>query len=544
VKPIATLITNLRQGVRAGFRSLHRVATSLLPVLLMLVPAAVQGQAGLPLWTNRYSGPGNGDDFATALGVDAGGNVFVTGYSTGSAYDYDYATIKYSSAGMPLWTNRYNGPGNSNDWAYGLVVDGSGDVVVTGSSYGVGSGYDYLTIKYSGAGMPLWTNRYNGPLNREDRAEAVAVDSSGNVYVTGSSEAGSYVYDYATLAYSSAGVPLWTNRYNGTGNGDDSACSVAVDPSGNVIVTGSSYGVGSGYDYLTIKYSSGGVPLWTNRFNLSMDVEDRPSALAVDTSGNVVVTGASGLSYQTVKYSSAGIPLWTNLYVAFPGSEAVAVDAQGNVFVAGSVKLGFDEYGYDYLTLAYSNSGVLLWTHGYCGEDTFWNAATAVAVDARGNVYVTGGAYDGGNNTGADYATIAYSGAGVGLWTNRYNGPGNWTDCAQAAAVDAMGNVFVTGYSQAGDGYDYDYTTIKYASALPTPPVVTNVVLTGMNLAFSGTGGIAGGTYYVLTATNIAGRMTSWARLATNTFDVGGSFSVTNAMDPARCWQFLRIEEP
>ena len=68
--------------------------------------------AGVPLWTNRYNGPGNGDDYATAVAVDGSNNVIVTGYSTGSAGDLDYATIKYSSAGVPLWTNRYNGPGN------------------------------------------------------------------------------------------------------------------------------------------------------------------------------------------------------------------------------------------------------------------------------------------------------------------------------------------------------------------------------------------------------------------------------------------------
>ena len=70
----------------------------------------------MPLWTNRYNGPGNGNDYATAVAVDGSGNVFVTGYSHGSSGSYyDYATIAYSGAGVPLWTNRYNGPGNSDD---------------------------------------------------------------------------------------------------------------------------------------------------------------------------------------------------------------------------------------------------------------------------------------------------------------------------------------------------------------------------------------------------------------------------------------------
>ena len=97
-----------------------------------------------------------------AVAVDGNGNVIVTGYSTGIGSDFDYATIKYSSAGVPLWTNRYNGPGNGDDYAFAVAVDGSDNVYVTGNSTGSGSGCDYATIKYSSAGVPLWTNRYNG----------------------------------------------------------------------------------------------------------------------------------------------------------------------------------------------------------------------------------------------------------------------------------------------------------------------------------------------------------------------------------------------
>ncbi len=136
-----------------------------------------------------------------------------------------------------------------------MAVDGSGNVFVTGYSYDVGGDYDYATIKYSGAGVPLWTNRYNGTGNRGDGATALAVDTSGNVFVTGNSP-GAISSDYATIAYSSAGVALWTNRYNGTGNRGDGATALAVDTSGNVFVTGYSTGSGSVYDYATIKYSA------------------------------------------------------------------------------------------------------------------------------------------------------------------------------------------------------------------------------------------------------------------------------------------------
>ncbi len=98
-----------------------------------------------------------GGDYAWAAAVDGSNNVIVTGYSTGSGSGYDYATIKYSSAGLPLWTNRYNGPGNGADEANAVVVDRSGNVIVTGFSGGSGSGYDFATIKYICVPSPVVT---------------------------------------------------------------------------------------------------------------------------------------------------------------------------------------------------------------------------------------------------------------------------------------------------------------------------------------------------------------------------------------------------
>src|SRR5439155_1771730 len=106
----------------------------------------------------------------------------------------DMLIIKYSGAGVPLWTNRYNGPGNGNDGANAVAVDGSGNVFVTGyfaSTNAYPSNFDYASIKYSAAGVPLWTNRYYG------RAKAMAVDSSGDVFVTRSSyDTNVYPFNY------------------------------------------------------------------------------------------------------------------------------------------------------------------------------------------------------------------------------------------------------------------------------------------------------------------------------------------------------------
>src|SRR5262249_12832307 len=117
---------------------------------------------------------------------------------------------------IEAWVKRYDN--GMNDIATSIATDNAGNVVVTGASSD-----DYTTIKYSGAGVPLWTNRYHGPGNGGNQANAVAVDGNGNAYVTGYSSTSGGSSDYATIKYSAAGVPLWTNRYNGPGNSDDHA---------------------------------------------------------------------------------------------------------------------------------------------------------------------------------------------------------------------------------------------------------------------------------------------------------------------------------
>jgi uncharacterized delta-60 repeat protein len=485
-------------------------------VMFLLFRSLTPAETAVQAWVQRYNGPGNGDDYAKALAVDSANNVIVTGYSTNNASGNDYATIKYSSAGVPLWTNLYNGPGNGDDKAIAVAVDGSNNVIVTGFSTGSGGDYDYATITYSSAGVPVWTNRYNGPVNGPDVATAVSVDSSNNVIVVGLSPGSGSGNDYVTIKYSNAGVPLWTKRYNGPGNNEDDAQAVAVDDSNNVIVTGYSTGSGNSFGYLTIKYSSAGVLLWANTYDSPAAAIDYAHAVAVDGNNDVIVTGESSgttslYDYVTIKCSSAGAPLWTNRYDRSGGgasrARAVVVDSHNDVIITGYSD-GIDS-GYDYATVKYSSAGVPLWTNfygdpGHFGDDR----AGAVAVDRSDNVIVTG--YSKGLGTSQDYATIKYSSAGVALWTNRYNGPGNDYDQACAVAVDHSGNVIVTGYST-NSASGYDFATIKY---ICTPsPVLTALQLTNGTFQTRVDGVSQPGTLVIEASTNLTG----WAPVFTNT---------------------------
>jgi len=266
--------------------------------------------SGTQQWVARYNGPASDDDHASAIAVDASGNVYVTGASIGTTWpDYDYATIKYDASGNQLWVARYNGPSNSNDYGHAIGIDGSGNVYVTGSSIG-SSGFDYATVRYDSSGQQQWVARYNGPGNEDDEPYAMAVDPSGNVYVTGYSTGSDSGYDYTTIKYDASGTETWVARYNGAANLLDIAYAIALDASGNVYVTGWSVGLGTGYDYATVKYDSSGQEKWVARYNGTGNDDDQAYAIAVDASANVYVTGYSigsdGVSdYTTIKYSQS-----------------------------------------------------------------------------------------------------------------------------------------------------------------------------------------------------------------------------------------------
>lgn len=204
---------------------------------------------------------------------------------------------------------------------------------------------------------------------------------------------------------------------------------------------------------------------WVARYNGPGNAADNAVDVAVDDDGNVYVTGSSTgagtfADYATIKYNSAGVQQWVARYNGpgnfFDEPADLAIDAAGNVYVTGvSAGVGNND---DYATIKYNSAGVVQWVARYNGPNDSTDAATSLAVDAAGNVYVTG--RSAGIGTVLDYATIKYNSAGVVQWVTRYNGPGNSNDRAAALAIDNS-FVYVTGHST-GIGTNLDYATIKH----------------------------------------------------------------------------------
>jgi hypothetical protein len=368
----------------------------------------LSGANGAHLWSQRFGDTDH--DLGYDVAADRSGNALLAGNFSGtvdfgggpltSAGSRDIFVAKFSGAdGSHLWSQRFGA--TDYDVPYAVTADGSGNVIVTGSFYGTvdfGGGpltsagsYDIFVAKFSGVdGAHLWSRQFGGP--NQDTGNGVAVDGSGNVLVTGEfmgpvnfgggplTSAGSF--DIFVAKFSGVdGAHLWSQRFGDTG--DDGGHPIAVDASGNVLVTGYFCGTvdfGGGPltsaacgDIFVAKFSGiEGTHLWSERFGGPS--HDAGGGVTADGSGNVLVTGhfqgtvdfggevlTSAGAYDIFVLKLAnGI---TNVSIDIkPGSypNSINLGANGVVPVAILTTPEFDASAVDGLSLALSGASVKL----------------------------------------------------------------------------------------------------------------------------------------------------------------------------------------
>ncbi len=234
---------------------------------------------GDTLWVRKYDSPEHAFDYLKAVGVDDFGNVYVTGniYSVGG--NHDIITIKYNSAGDTLWTKRYQGPGTGDDIVNAMIVDSVGNFYLAGSSFVLGNGMDCLLMKYNSSGDLIWVKTYGEYYNYDDAILSMTMDNAGNIYLTGSTKISSTNIAYITMKYDNDGNQKWKKIYDGpvSNFGVDISNSVCVDNSGYVYVTGSSQGILTDYDILTIKYNQSANEVREESQNLPIEFKLYPN---------------------------------------------------------------------------------------------------------------------------------------------------------------------------------------------------------------------------------------------------------------------------
>ncbi|GAB3171676.1 SBBP repeat-containing protein [Telluribacter humicola] len=399
----------------------------------------------------RAGGPAG--DSGQDIAVDQSSNTYVTGYFTGTATfgsttltsngTSDIFIVKYNNKGEVLWAHRAGGP--LDDQGHSIALDEQGNIYITGYISGTATfGSQSLTSagssdifigKYNSNGEVQWVRSAGG--TGGDQGTDVAVDKSGNPYVTGSfystvtfgstsltsRGSGDLHTDVFIAKYSSNGDVLWVQQAGGTNS--DSGNSIAVDENGNAYVTGYYFGSAdfgtttlprSGTridDQFIAKYSSTGEFVWARR-----GVRGYRYAIAVDESGNIYTTGENYLggfnpdAIYVSKLDTNGEVQWSWVIGSMGRTNRgldIAVDKSRNVYIVGTtsvsqldynlsspgapagewVRLNLVHYGGDDIFVAkFDNNGNLQWTQkaGGAGDDS----GEGIAVDEHGMAYTTG----------------------------------------------------------------------------------------------------------------------------------------------------------
>ncbi len=287
---------------------------------------------GTHIWT-RYYGNTYENEYLQDMTVDNDGNLYCIALDEDIVRGYQWTIIKYNGIGERIWTSSYNGYQNGNDIPVAIAVDNTtGNVFVTGQTLdfpypphdGSSEGFEaFTTIKLNANGQIAWAKNYYGqgtiPLKKAI-GTSIAVRNN-EAYVTGYATGTKNNRDFITIKYNTNGVQQWLKDYSYIAAGEDVARKLAMDVSGNVYVTGQSYGVVwndiRANDYTTIKYDNNGNQQWVMRYNGLGGQLDEPCDIKVIEEDVVYVTGRSDANpdpsindfdYVTIRYSNGWIP--------------------------------------------------------------------------------------------------------------------------------------------------------------------------------------------------------------------------------------------
>ena len=324
-------------------------------------------------WGSSSSDKGND------ISLDNSGNIYITGETSSFGEgDEDAFIVKYDSSGAQQWNTTWGG--TSQDIGEGIAVDTSGNVYITGgtSSFDEGSG-DVFIAKYDSSGAQQWNTTW-GDVSA-DQGFGIALDSSGNICITGRSNSDPFI-----AKFDNSGAQQWNSTWGGNVGSD-----IVVDTSENIYITGSFGGYGA--DAFITKYNSSGAQQWNTTWG--DENEYYGNGIALDNSGNIYISGYIYNTSSTItdifiaKFNSSGTQQWNTTWGGDDedyGND-ITLDNSGNIYITGSTYSFGVGYG-DVFIAKYNNSGTLLW-------DTTWGGGSVdqghgIALDSSSNIYITG----------------------------------------------------------------------------------------------------------------------------------------------------------
>jgi hypothetical protein len=429
-----------------------------------------------------YDGPPGTEGVGTCVGGMATCNAAGTAYGpcTGEvtpAPTDDCATgmdtaCDGTSCGEALWSGDYGDALSQQITA--VAADAAGNVYLAGEFLGTltfgnttlicaGHG-DAFLVKLNASGAFLWGLRFGDAPNSQ-RSTAVAVDSTGNVFLAGTFEGSMVVgnntlmagtgFDAFVAKFDTSGNPLWSFAY-GDGSDEDGAFGIAVDPQNNALVAGTFSGTinlgngvltATGFSDIFVAKLSGatGAGMWSKHAGAASQYSDG-NAVAVDSSGNVVVGGHNQGAF-VERLDTAGNVDFSQTYGTGTATvNGIAVDSMGSLLITGSTGGTSISFGGGVI-----DGSAFVAKLNTIGGYTWGLGATAlqglgVAVDASNNVFATGqidgtANFGGGSLMGGGFL-LKLGESGGYLWSRAYGG-GSAFDSCLAVAVAPTGEVLL-----------------------------------------------------------------------------------------------------
>jgi hypothetical protein len=350
------------------------------------------------LWFQQIGGPAS--ESAGAVIADGAGGAYVAGATNGSlaapnAGASDVWLARYDDAGDQLWLRQFGGP--FGDVASALALDSSGGVFIAG--YSAGNAY---LARYSDLGDQLWFQEFGAPQGAS--ANALCSDGAGGVFIAGTTYGDlaaplSGMSDVFLARYDDAGNQQWIRQFGGTGG--DSAFAVAADGAGGAYVAGNTLdlaGPSQGFsDAFVARFDATGESIWIRQFgSTSADVAN---AIALRESGGVFVAGdrldpwpCSCKFGWLALYGADGVQRWYREELspfAYTWASALASDGAGGVFVGGKGKDSQSQVvPHDAYIARFDEDGVRLWFDHF-GTPADDHAA-ALSPDGVGGLFAAG----------------------------------------------------------------------------------------------------------------------------------------------------------
>jgi len=286
-----------------------------------------------------------------------------------------------------------------------------------------------------------WVRWYDGPAALADDAFDVDVDDAGNVYVAGSSQAPSGMFNpihVLTMKFTADGDTVWIRRLLSPGASNEQGKVLRHTSDGGVVVAASS----NSLNLWVIKYDAAGDTVWTRPYAFLFS----PVDMDVNADGDVWIIGRSGTGdWRTVHYSADGTFQWVATFAEIGGGDdypnSIDVDGSDNAYVTGlGVYLGGNA---DVVTIKYSPSGSETWRRRY--NSPFGLAESGVRVKLAGDdtVYVAGTSESASGIN--DFLLMRYTVDGDTVWVRRFDAPGTGPDVVSGADVDDDGNMYLAG---------------------------------------------------------------------------------------------------